>query len=179
MAGSCACDIDGLAGIVFSGLPSLVIEDVTDQNCVIVIVIVVRARTAGGRVPCPRCSAGTSHVHCERTPADVPADGRGPGPPCATPSPCESPQERWWCILAGGSQFRSAAFVATLAASGLTGSMGRDGACGDNAAMESFFALLQKKRPGPSARVRDNQPGIARTSGTWWTGAPRPPGVPR
>jgi putative transposase len=27
---------------------------------------------------------------------------------------------------------------------GLTGSMGRVGACGDNAAMESFFALLQK-----------------------------------
>ena len=27
---------------------------------------------------------------------------------------------------------------------GLVGSMGRVGACGDNAAMESFFALLQK-----------------------------------
>ena len=27
---------------------------------------------------------------------------------------------------------------------GLAGSMGRVGACGDNAAMESFFALLQK-----------------------------------
>jgi putative transposase len=43
-----------------------------------------------------------------------------------------------------GSQFRSAAFVRTLASHGLTGSMGRVGACGDNAAMESFFALLQK-----------------------------------
>jgi putative transposase len=43
-----------------------------------------------------------------------------------------------------GSQFRSAAFVRTLASNGLTGSMGRVGACGDNAAMESFFALLQK-----------------------------------
>jgi len=43
-----------------------------------------------------------------------------------------------------GSQFRSAAFVATLTSNGLTGSMGRVGACGDNAAMESFFALLQK-----------------------------------
>ena len=30
------------------------------------------------------------------------------------------------------------------ASHGLTGSMGRVGACGDNAAMESFFALLQK-----------------------------------
>ena len=28
--------------------------------------------------------------------------------------------------------------------SGLVGSMGRVGACGDNAAMESFFALLQR-----------------------------------
>jgi putative transposase len=43
-----------------------------------------------------------------------------------------------------GSQFRSAAFVRTLKDHGLTGSMGRVGACGDNAAMESFFALLQK-----------------------------------
>lgn len=43
-----------------------------------------------------------------------------------------------------GSQFRSNAFVRTLKANGLTGSMGRVGACADNAAMESFFALLQK-----------------------------------
>jgi putative transposase len=43
-----------------------------------------------------------------------------------------------------GSQFRSAAFVWTLKDHGLAGSMGRVGACGDNAAMESFFALLQK-----------------------------------
>jgi putative transposase len=43
-----------------------------------------------------------------------------------------------------GSQFRSAAFVRTLKDHGMTGSMGRVGACGDNAAMESFFALLQK-----------------------------------
>ena len=43
-----------------------------------------------------------------------------------------------------GSQFRSAAFVRTLKDHGLAGSMGRVGACGDNAAMESFFALLQK-----------------------------------
>jgi putative transposase len=43
-----------------------------------------------------------------------------------------------------GSQFRSRAFVRTLTNNGLVGSMGRVGACGDNAAMESFFALLQK-----------------------------------
>ena len=42
-----------------------------------------------------------------------------------------------------GSQFRSTAFVRTLKNNGLVGSMGRAGACGDNAAMESFFALLQ------------------------------------
>jgi len=43
-----------------------------------------------------------------------------------------------------GAQFRSTAFVETLRRHGLAGSMGRVGACGDNAAMESFFALLQK-----------------------------------
>jgi len=43
-----------------------------------------------------------------------------------------------------GSQFRSRTFVNTLSANDLRGSMGRVGACGDNAAMESFFALLQK-----------------------------------
>jgi putative transposase len=43
-----------------------------------------------------------------------------------------------------GSRFRSTAFVTTLKNNGLTGSMGRVGACGDNAAMESFFALLQR-----------------------------------
>jgi transposase InsO family protein len=43
-----------------------------------------------------------------------------------------------------GSQFRSRAFRAVLAANDLTGSMGRVASAGDNAAMESFFALLQK-----------------------------------
>ncbi len=43
-----------------------------------------------------------------------------------------------------GSQFRSRRFVEELKHQGLTGSMGRVGAAGDNAAMESFFALLQK-----------------------------------
>ena len=43
-----------------------------------------------------------------------------------------------------GSQFRSNAFLRVLKNNGITGSMGRVGACGDNAAMESFFALLQK-----------------------------------
>ncbi len=42
-----------------------------------------------------------------------------------------------------GSQFRSGKFVRTLRSSGLIGSMGRTGTCADNAAMGSFFALLQ------------------------------------
>ena len=43
-----------------------------------------------------------------------------------------------------GSQFRSHAFVQALRSHQLQGSMGRVGACADNAAMESFFSLLQK-----------------------------------
>ncbi|MFD9293271.1 IS3 family transposase [Streptomyces sp. NPDC060030] len=43
-----------------------------------------------------------------------------------------------------GSQFRSRKFVAVLARHSMIGSMGRVGAAGDNAAMERFFALLQK-----------------------------------
>jgi transposase InsO family protein len=43
-----------------------------------------------------------------------------------------------------GSQFRSRAFVRALGHHDLLGSMGRVGTCADNAAMESFFSLLQK-----------------------------------
>ena len=43
-----------------------------------------------------------------------------------------------------GAQFRSTAYQRVLRVHGLAGSMGRVGACGDNAAMESFFSLLQK-----------------------------------
>jgi putative transposase len=43
-----------------------------------------------------------------------------------------------------GSQFRSRAFRAVLSAAKLSGSMGRVASAGDNAAMESFFALVQK-----------------------------------
>lgn len=42
-----------------------------------------------------------------------------------------------------GSQFRSHAYVRTLRQAQLKGSMGRVDACADNAAMESFFSLLQ------------------------------------
>lgn len=50
------------------------------------------------------------------------------------------------CILHSdrGSQFRSRRFVHALGRHEMVGSMGRIGAAGDNAAMESFFALLQK-----------------------------------
>jgi putative transposase len=43
-----------------------------------------------------------------------------------------------------GTQFRSRKYLHALHLHGLTGSMGRVGACADNAAMESFFALLQR-----------------------------------
>ncbi|WP_096443030.1 IS3 family transposase [Mycobacterium shigaense] len=43
-----------------------------------------------------------------------------------------------------GSQFRSRRFVHALGRCDMVGSMGRVGAAGDNAAMESFFSLLQK-----------------------------------
>ncbi len=43
-----------------------------------------------------------------------------------------------------GSQFRSRKAIRALARHRMVGSMGRVGAAGDNAAMESFFALLQK-----------------------------------
>lgn len=50
------------------------------------------------------------------------------------------------CILHTdrGSQFRSRKFVRALHHHDMVGSMGKVGAAGDNAAMESFFALLQK-----------------------------------
>ncbi|WP_326647290.1 IS3 family transposase [Streptomyces sp. NBC_01750] len=43
-----------------------------------------------------------------------------------------------------GSQFRSRKFVQALDRHRIAGSIGRVGAAGDNAAMESFFSLLQK-----------------------------------
>jgi transposase InsO family protein len=43
-----------------------------------------------------------------------------------------------------GSQFRSRKLVHALNRHGMVGSMGRVGSAGDNAAMESFFSLLQK-----------------------------------
>ncbi|MEW1778720.1 IS3 family transposase [Streptomyces sp. NPDC086777] len=50
------------------------------------------------------------------------------------------------CILHSdrGSQFRARKFVRALDRHRMAGSIGRVGAAGDNAAMESFFSLLQK-----------------------------------
>jgi transposase InsO family protein len=42
------------------------------------------------------------------------------------------------------ARVRSKKYRRLLRNNGLLGSMGRVGACGDNAAMESFFSLLQK-----------------------------------
>jgi len=67
-------DVTELVGTVFSGLSSLVIEDVEDAG----EVIRVRARTQDGPVACPGCGAQTSRVHGyhQRTAADVPVGGR-------------------------------------------------------------------------------------------------------
>ncbi len=54
-----------------------------------------------------------------------------------------------------GSQFRSRKYVYALGRHGLVGSMGRVGAAGDNAAMESFFALVQ-------SNVLDRQSWVTR-----------------
>ncbi len=55
-------------------------------------------------------------------------------------------QDTAGCIVHSdrGSQFRAKKFIRTLRRHDLVGSMGRVGAAGDNAAMESFFSLLQK-----------------------------------
>ncbi|MEU5845391.1 ISL3 family transposase [Saccharopolyspora shandongensis] len=59
---------------MFSGLAALVFEDVEDAG----EVIVVRAATRGGAVECPGCATPTTRLHAyhQRTPADVPLDGR-------------------------------------------------------------------------------------------------------
>ena len=70
----CMLDAMSLVGIVFSGLSSLVIEGVEDEGDT----IVVRAGTRREPAACPGCGAETARVHGyhQRTPADVPVDGR-------------------------------------------------------------------------------------------------------
>jgi transposase InsO family protein len=69
------------------------------------------------------------------------------------------------CILHSdrGSQFRSRKFVHALNRHRMVGSMGQVGAAGDNAAMESFFALLQEKRPQPASMAHPR--GVANRDG--------------
>lgn len=57
------------------------------------------------------------------------------------------------CILHSdrGSQFRSRRFVRALSRYEMVVSMGRVGAAGDNAAMESFFSPAAEERPGPAS----------------------------
>ena len=64
-----------------------------------------------------------------------------------------------------GSQFRSRKYLRVLARHGLVGSMGRVGAAGDNAAMESFFALLQNNVL--NRQVWDSREEL-RTAIVWW-----------
>jgi putative transposase len=49
-----------------------------------------------------------------------------------------------WFTPDRGSQFRSRKFVHAINRHAMAGSIGRVGVAGDNAAMESFFTLLQK-----------------------------------
>lgn len=60
-----------------------------------------------------------------------------------------------------GSQFRSRKFLRALARHRMVGSMGRVGAAGDNAAMESFFSLLQKNVLNRAAWTTRDQLRIA------------------
>src|SRR5690606_18895927 len=61
-----------------------------------------------------------------------------------------------------GSQFRSRKFVHARNRHDMVGSMGRAGAAGDNAAMESFFSLLQTtvldRRPWTTREERRIEP---------------------
>jgi len=63
------------------------------------------------------------------------------------PEQCRRPTRRCCGLLLHtdrGSQFRSRKLQRALNSHHMVGSMGRVGAAGDNAAMESFFSLLQK-----------------------------------
>ena len=64
-----------------------------------------------------------------------------------------------------GSQFRSRKLRRELAVYDLIGSMGRVASCGDNAAMESFFSLLQKNVL--NRRVGDSREELRFAIVTW------------
>ena len=90
-----------------------------------------------------RCTT-TSSLSKTRSTADPEKSSAGrPRPKPSTSSYGPSNTQVLQRLLEPG-QFRSTAFVTALKSHRLVGSMGRVGACGDNAAMESFFSLLQK-----------------------------------
>lgn len=66
-------DVNDLVVVVFSGLASLVVEDVADEGQF----IRVRARPRDDPVQCPVCGQPTGRVHGihRRMIADVPTDG--------------------------------------------------------------------------------------------------------
>ncbi len=71
---------------------------------------------------------------------------------------------RWsgaWSTQTGGSRFRSRTYFAALHRHGLRGSMGRVASSADNAAMESFFSLLQKKVLNAQRWQTRDQPCLA------------------
>ena len=70
--------------------------------------------------------------------------GARPCLPCARRWPGANLEARWWFIRTGAANFVHEKFRAVLKANDLTGSMGRVSSAGDNAAMESFYSLLQK-----------------------------------
>ncbi len=77
-----------------------------------------------------------------------------------------------------GSQFRASKFRRVLAAHGLIQSMGAVGTCADNAAMESFFNLVQTNvstvRNGPPARSCASRWSVGSTPPTTADGAKEP-----
>lgn len=74
MPGRVVPEVNALAGAVFSGLSSPVVEGVADGGHL----IRVTARTRDDPMPCPVCRTPTGRVHGfhSRTVADVPVDGR-------------------------------------------------------------------------------------------------------
>ena len=58
--------------------------------------------------------------------------------------PAPTDRHRRGSLATAAASFDLGAFRAVLTSAGLTGSMGRVASAGDNAAMESFFALLQR-----------------------------------
>src|SRR5271165_6857063 len=79
-------DVMELAGVVFSGLSALVIDDIEDAGDVIVVL----ARTRGGAAACPGCVARArlSRADGGRRAGRRPArGGEGAGPPDALPGP--------------------------------------------------------------------------------------------